>query len=224
MKKIIIIILIFFTILVIKANVSAQEEASPEGDVIRNAVQEKIEEAQNKPVAYLGTVTDIVENTVQIKSIEGDIKQVSVSDDTDFVKINTTSNSVNFSDIAIGDFLVNMGFKTGDDVLEAKRTLVTNQPEKPEWETLFGKVTEKLNTEITVEIKDGKKLITITPERNAVVTKMDEEEIIKSKFGEIEAESIIIAVGTRTQESFSARSIHTIGTPESQNNSEESSE
>ena len=224
MKKFFVIILTLFTILLVRVKVLAQEEATPEGDPIREAVQEKIEEAQNKPVAYLGTVTDIVENTVQIKSIEGEIKQVSVNDDTKFVKVNSSTTTVNYSDIAIGDFLVNMGYRNPDDVLVVGRTLVTSRPEKPKRESVFGKVTEKLNTEITIEIKNNSEFLTISPERNIVVTKKDENETIRSRFADIEEESIIFAVGVRSEDSFSARSIHIVETPLPSENPDESSE
>jgi len=213
MKKVFVIILTLFVILLVRVKVFAQEEATPEGDPIREAVQEKIEEAQNKPVAYLGTVTDIVENTVQIKSIDGEIKQVSMNDDTKFVKVNSRTTNVNYSDIAIGDFLVNMGYRNSDDVLVVGRTLVTSQPEKPNRESVFGKVREKLNTEISIELLGSQDLLTLSPEKNLVVTEEVEGEKIKSRFPDIEEESTIFAVGIRSEDSFSARSIHIVETP-----------
>jgi hypothetical protein len=106
-----------------------------------------------------------------------------------------------------------MGYRNSDDVLVVGRTLVTSQPEKPNRESVFGKVREKLNTEISIELLGSQDLLTLSPEKNLVVTEEVEGEKIKSRFPDIEEESTIFAVGIRSEDSFSARSIHIVETP-----------
>ena len=214
MKKVVITIAILLLISLLKVHVSAQDNATPEGDAIREAVQEKIEEAQNKPKAYLGTITDIVENTVQIKNLEGEIKQISVSDNTVFVKINNAKQTLKFSDIAIGDFLVNMGYIDANSVLAAKRILVTSEPAKPERVSVFGIVTSIGKNEITVKRVNSEDQISISPETGAIVTSESEKGIVKSRFSEIEEGSKTVAVGLFEEDILSARTIHVISVPE----------
>jgi len=98
---------------------------------VRKKVQQKLEAAISKPKAYLGTVTDITENTIQIKSTKDEIQQVSVvAEETDFIKTGKTKQAVKYSDVAIGDFVIAMGFINEDGVLDAKRVLLT-QPAEP---------------------------------------------------------------------------------------------
>lgn len=213
MKKFVITIAILLLISLLKVHVSAQDSATPEGDAIREAVQEKIEEAQNKPKAYLGIITDIVENTVQIKNLEGEIKQIAVSDQTVFVKINKVKQTLKFSDIAIGDFLVNMGYVDSNNVLTAKRVLVTTEPKKPDRVSVFGIVTSIGKNEITVTKVGSNDQLSISPEVGAVVTSESEKGIVKSRFSDINPETKIIAVGTITDDTLDARTIHIVESP-----------
>lgn len=224
MKKLVLIIAIILLISLLKVHVSAQDTATPEGDAIREAVQEKIEEAQNKPKAYLGTITDIVENTVQIKNLEEEIKQISVRDNTVFVKINNVKQTLKFSDIAIGDFLVNMGYIDANSVLAAKRILVTSEPAKPERVSVFGIVTSIGKNEITVKRVGSEDQISISPETGAVVSSESEKGILKSRFSEISEGSTILAVGSKSEDTLSARTIHVTNLPSPQNSPDTSSE
>lgn len=224
MKKVVIIIAILLLISLLKVRVSAQDSATPEGDAIREAVQEKIEEAQNKPKAYLGIITDIVENTVQIKNLEGEIKQIAVSDQTVFVKINNAKQTLKFSDIAIGDFLVNMGYIDSNSVLDAKRVLVTSEPVKPERVSVFGIVASIGKNEITLTKVGSEDQLSISPEKGAVVTSESEKGIVKSRFSDLSEGSTILAVGSKSADTLSARTIHVVALPQPQNNSDTTSE
>lgn len=224
MKKVVIIIATLLLISLLKVRVAAQDSATPEGDTIREAVQEKIEEAQNKPKAYMGIITDIVENTVQIKNLEGEIKQIAISDETVFVKINKVKQTLKFSDIAIGDFLVNMGYIDSNSVLDAKRVLVTSEPAKPERASVFGIVTSIGKNEITVKKINSEDQLSISPDVGAVVTSESEKGIVKNRFSEISEGSTILAVGSKSEDTLSARSIHVIALPHPQNNSDTTSE
>ena len=82
---------------------------------------DRLEKAANKPKAYLGTVTDITDSTIQIKTTVSEIKQVSVSEEVVYVK----------TEPAIGDFIVAMGYKNGNQVLNAQRILITPPVTEP---------------------------------------------------------------------------------------------
>lgn len=124
-------------------------------DSVRKRVQQKVEAALSKPKAYLGTVTDITENTIQIKSTKDEIQQVSViADETDFIKIGKTKEAVKYSDVAIGDNIIAMGFINEDVVLDAKRVLLTQPAEPVTNKVIYGEVVEIDRKTVTLKVSD----------------------------------------------------------------------
>ena len=126
----------------------AQETDSSE-DSVRKKVEEKIESVLNKPKAYLGTITDKTDDTLQIKNLKGEIQFISVvPDDVTFVNVGTTSKAVEYTDVGMGDFIVAMGMQktestnkdNGNIVLEARRILITKEIEPVTRKISFGKV------------------------------------------------------------------------------------
>lgn len=214
MKKIIILALLTAIIIFLGTTANAQEEATQESDPIREKVQDKIEEVQNKPRAYLGTVTDISENNIQIKSIDGEILQVIVNqDETSFVKINSSSQTVSFEDVAIGDFLVNMGYVNTNDVLDAKRILITAQPDNNERVSELGEVTKANSSDLSLKILGGSTLL-ITPAKNASIAEIVDGTEKKSTFSQIAEGSTILCVGNKDNDTLEARTIRIINTHE----------
>lgn len=184
-----------------------QEEentATQEADVIREKVQQKATEAANKPIFYMGAVTDITEMAIQMKDASGEIKQVSVSKDTDFVKVTTETKDATFEDTAIGDFVIAMGYNDGNDVLGAKRVIITTQPSKTTRMAAIGKVTQI----------SGKKVIVESPDQTRTL------EFGKSWVGpeisELEEGMQVIAAGESKDQTLTVRTLFTIpeATPE----------
>jgi hypothetical protein len=161
MKKILIAVSLFILSAV---TIFAQEPATEEGDTIRDKVQQKVEEARTVPFSYIGTVTDIAEETIQINKhvfdglteTNGQIQQISINEEaTTFVKIAKTTTTVNFSDVAIGDFIIAMGYKNGNDVLEAQRILITTPLEVTTRKALFGEPSDISSRSLTLKTQDG---------------------------------------------------------------------
>lgn len=131
-----------------------QEESTKSADTVRQKVQEKVKQAQNVPYAYLGTVTDIVEDTFQLKTSAGEIKQTETGEDTSYTNSIKDSEKIEFSDVAIGDFVAAMGFKNGNGVLKVERVLVTTPPEKPIRKTILGQVVEIKGKKVKIKAND----------------------------------------------------------------------
>jgi len=130
--------------------------ATQEADTVREKVAEKVARAKNVPVAYFGTITDISEATLQIKNQDEEILQVSVvKDETTFVKVNKVSKKISFSDVAIGDFIVAMGFAEQNAVLEAKRVLITSPIEPSTRHVVYGEVTEIAKKTVSLTLADN---------------------------------------------------------------------
>lgn len=131
---------------------TSQEEATDEGDPIRERVKEKVEAARRNPKAYIGSITDKTENTLQLRNGQGEIKLVSVSiDETSIVTVDDTTTDTSFDEVAIGDFVVAMGFANENNVLEAIRVLLTETLEAPSRELHFGSVAGLENRNITID-------------------------------------------------------------------------
>ncbi len=162
MKK---ILLILFMFILVGGVALAQETATEEADPIRDKVQQKVEEARTIPFSYIGTVTDIAEQTIQINKHvfngttenSGEIQQISVDEDgTTFVKIAKSTTTVSFSDVAIGDFIIAMGYKNGNGVLEAERVLITTPLEPTTRKTLYGEPSDIASKELTLMDQGGR--------------------------------------------------------------------
>ncbi|MCH7641209.1 hypothetical protein IID22_03365 [Patescibacteria group bacterium] len=132
-----------------------EENDEEETDAIRKKVQGKLEEARNNPKAYLGSITDILEDTIQIKSEIGEIQQMSIEDDTDFEKVGDTNQTITFSDVAIGDFLIAMGFLNDDGVLNSKRILISSPPDDINRKVFYGEITSIEKKIIELKTQEG---------------------------------------------------------------------
>jgi hypothetical protein len=163
-----ILVLTLFAALALNPKATLAQDATDSADTIRNKVREKIEGVLKNPKAYLGTITDKTGETLQIKNREGEIEFISVNpEEASFVSVGKTSKAIKFTDVAIGDFIVAMGFlsedgnstgaKNGSEVLDARRILVTEAPGSPERKIVFGTVA-----------KIEKKVITVTTDEKEV--------------------------------------------------------
>jgi len=211
MKKIF-TVLLFLTLTTLTTFATfAQETSTDEANSVRDNVQKKVEEARIIPFAYIGTVTDIAEQTIQInkfifsktKEDAGEIQQISVDEEnTVFVKVTKSTTFVKFSDLAIGDFIIAMGFKNGNGVLEGKRILITTSVELTTRKAIFGEPSEITKRSLTLTASTGKEWVVefgttwVGPE-----------------LSEIEEGDKIMIVGTTEGNILDARFLHIV-TPE----------
>lgn len=146
---------------------SPDESATPSADSIRDKVQQKVDQALQKPKAYIGSITDVMESTVQIKSPSGEILQLSTTPDTSFTKtVKGKTSDIKFTDLAIGDYIIGMGIQNGNKVLEANRILVTDAPGAVNRNILYGRVVKSDAKTITLETMKDKKSFVITYDKN----------------------------------------------------------
>lgn len=170
---------------------------------IRQRVEEKVAEAINHPKAFLGTVTDITDSTIQIKSLEGDIRQISATPDSVTVIDNRddANKEIKLTDIAIGDFLVAMGYKGSNNVLIAQRILITDAVKTPQINAASGKITDKSAGTLTVTMVRGE-TTTLTPNYlTDIETLKDGKEVAisLSKISEGDTVIFIMDNGGKTQ-------------------------
>ena len=118
-----------------------------------------------------------------------------------------TVKEVKLADIAIGDFIVAMGFKNGNHVLTARRILITTQPQVSTKEYLLGKVVKNNKGQVSfTNIKDGRTL-TLSTADNAVAYLKKENQLAKIKFANLTESDLFVAVGTSGNDKFKAQTL-----------------
>jgi hypothetical protein len=191
-------------------NETDQNQATENAE-IRQRVQDKVQAALNKPKAYLGTVTDIADSTIQIKSDTGEIKQISTSTG-EVVVVNATGSqnkTVKLLDVAIGDFIVAMGYVNGNSVLNVQRILITNNVTEPNINVFFGKISDKTTKSLIVTGFKDEEETEVIPDANTDIYYIEGEKTIKTKFANIEIGEITVYVSTQTNDKTSIRTIFT---------------
>lgn len=189
---------------------SSQETGTDEADSIRERVQKKVEEVLKKPTAYIGVITDISETTLQIKNEAGIIQQISVNSDTSYVKVAKTSKEVKFSDLAIGDFIVSMGFKNGMEVLSGKRILITSPVEPSNKKAVMGKVAKIEKGKIIIQLPKTDEDFQILTDSSVSYFSFQDSKVTKAKSSQLDEEQTIIVSGQEDEKGFDTRSVFII--------------
>lgn len=168
-----------------------EKNATEESD-IRQKVTQKVQDILNKPKAYLGVVTDIADATIQIRATTGEIRQIATPRE-DIAVVNTkgtTNKTVKLTDIAIGDFIVAMGYRGSNAVLTAERILVTDAVVEPKLKVKFAKVTGTTSKNITV-LSSGEEE-TLTPTTKTGMFTVTEDETTKIKTADFEENNSVV--------------------------------
>jgi hypothetical protein len=147
MKKILAIILVFLPLFAC-GSVHAEDAASEGGSVLQK-VKEKVEALKKNPKAYIGTITDKTDSSIQIKDVAGKIELVSINDATHYIKIDKSETEIKFSDIAIGDFISALGTFGSGQVLNARRVILSPPP-LTNRKVVIGTVASIIKKDITV--------------------------------------------------------------------------
>ncbi|MBU0998620.1 hypothetical protein KJ570_03765 [Patescibacteria group bacterium] len=187
-----------------------EKTATDEADSVRLKVEEKLANALKNPKAYIGTITDISKSTYQIKNQNGEIEQLSFSEDTTFVKVDKTTKSITSDDVAIGDSIIAMGFKNGNEVLEAKRILVTELSEDTTRNINLVKITKLTKTEITSSYLNNQEELAISVNSDTDYVLIKDLKASTLKLSSFEEDQIIYVFGSLVKEDFEARTIYLI--------------
>ena len=185
-----------------------ENEATDTADVVR----QKIAEITENPVYYIGVVTDISESGLQISKMpqgneKGEIEQISIDKvETTFSDITKTTKDIKFTDIAIGDNIIAMGFKGENEVLSAKRILVSGPIEKAKRIALIGELTKVDGHDYTIKTNDSQ--FDFTTDRNTDITYEKENETSTLKESKIEVGNKVIVTLVDDDGEYMARVLH----------------
>lgn len=209
MKKIILsIIILVFTIFGIFALPSYAQNTSTQDAALQQKVQDKLNAVLANPKAFIGSVTDRSDTTLQIKSIDSQIEQITVDGNTTFVKVTKgVSSGIKYTDVAIGDFVIAMGTKTSDSILNAKRIVVTASPDDNKKESHLVRVTDTSKTNITVgDLASGKSFI-VEPADNTTKINTNDSKNSKIRLTDINDGDTLIIIGQFQGSNFEATRI-----------------
>jgi hypothetical protein len=176
--------------------------SSPEGESsgatdIRQKVAQDVANVLNSPKAYIGTVTDITDSTIQIKNMTSQIEQISIGAQTSVVNpTGTAAKQVKTTDIAIGDFVVAMGYIDGNSVLTAQRILITDPITEPKITVSEAKVAGTTKKVLTVNTISDNKEDSVQPDVNTDIEAFVSGVSKTAKFSSISSGDTIIYVVT----------------------------
>lgn len=165
---------------------------SLESDDVEEKIEEKLENVQKKAEFFKGTVTDITDMSIQMKTTSGEIKQISYTSTlTSFAKIGKTTGKIAPSDVAIGDYILALGYKKDNSVLDAFRIIVT-QPEVPEEiKVFYGRVETKNKNDMDISQQDAENIV-VGIDNNSKTYKGSPDSSEKARFANISEGDFVI--------------------------------
>ncbi len=197
------------------SNSSATGNAT-EGADTTQVVAEKVANALNQPKAYIGTVTDIADSTIQIKTINSQIEQIAIGgDEISVVNTKGTTNKIlKLTDIAIGDFIVAMGYVNSKSVLSAQRILVTNPVITPTIDISVTHFTGLSKSTLNATTVKGEQKMSFTPNKKTNIASFQNGKTKVIKLTDINDNDIVIAVVDNVGDPPLIRSIFDLGQPQ----------
>lgn len=169
--------------------------------------QEKINEVSLNIKAYIGTITDKSDLSLQMENEDGTIQLISIDENTTVLN-EKSKKTISTSDLAIGDYVVALGTNVDSTQVKALRVIVSSPSESNNLTLIQGIVKENQRTSLTVQQTDQKELdISIT---NGAHIRTEVEGTTTRKqirFVDIKEGETIIAVGTQDGNELEARTI-----------------
>lgn len=157
--------------------------------------------------AIMGTVTDIAEDSIQIRTSGGEIEQLSLSPDTTYAStLDDATKELEFKDLAIGDLIAALGTKRQEGLFVIGRILVTTEPKKPEIEAITGTIKTLSSKEFIVETSGGDE-VSIDATGNVSVFGESDDGLSSVRLSTTEAGNAIIVIGNFDEEELIADTI-----------------
>jgi hypothetical protein len=157
--------------------------------------------------AYLGSVTDKTQESLQIKDSRSEIRFISVDPTkTTFVRINDDGQKeAVFDDVAIGDYIAALGVEGLNQVLDTRQIILTIPSGGLGNSAFQGKITESTRNEATLKVSDQTEF-SVKPAKTVSVTSGDTQ--TKSVFSDLEEDQEVLVSGVQDGSTITARKIH----------------
>lgn len=166
-----------------------QEEVDPEVlDSVKKRVEKTVEkvkgiidsaEEKAKKRAFFGSLKNVTTSTLLIDA-EDEVKQASFSAETKFV--GEDRDTIQAEDLAVGDYLIAMGYVNGNDVLDTARVVVVDEPDPlPKTQVLWGEITQIDNSRVSFanqELTIKNSLLSVRGDNEAELEDVDIKDLI----------------------------------------------
>jgi hypothetical protein len=196
---------------IVSSPTPSTQEDQEATDSVREKVQDKVSAARSSPKFILGTITDKLETTLEVKTQKGEIAQVSASDDlTTFIKIDKTKKEVKYADVAIGDFILAMGFQNGNAVLDSRRVLITSPLEETTRRVILGTISDVQRTQVSVDSLKGEEKVTFSNTKDLTIFEEVDSGVDEINFTDLKKDQKIVVVGSTEDGKFSARTVRVL--------------
>lgn len=165
-------------------------------DEVREKVREKVQDLAHTPHALVGTLADISDSTLQVKTLVNETEQAAIDENTKFVRVaKGKSTEIKFADLVLKDFIVVMGFKNGNNILAAGRVITYDTNPITLRRAVYGVVDKNEKGTLTIKHpKTGETWLVATTSKTKVAKKGDKgfEDI---KVSDIKVGDRIVAAG-----------------------------
>lgn len=145
---------------------------------LKKRLQQSLEVKATSPIstarAYIGTVKDVIKDTVIIEDKDGK-KDIKLSDDTIILRSPSTTN-IKPENIRIDDYIIAIGYPDTDNVLTGRRLIISADPI----------TTNKKSSNLGTIVKIGKNTLTLKIEDKEQALELTTKTIFKSTAGTIE--------------------------------------
>jgi len=148
--------------------------------------------------AYVGTVTDLTDSAIQIRTLSGEIGLASINENTTYANIIKKPRDINLADLGIGDYVIALGRVNGAKTLESSHVLISSAEE--ESQTLVqGIVNVFSSTDFIITDNTGKDW-SIDATGRVKGSALVEGELVPSRIGDIEEGQEIVVTGNFDEE------------------------
>lgn len=183
-------------------------------DEVRERVRQKIENLVKKPRAVVGILSEVTDSTLQITNRAGKEDMVATTKDTQYVRTaGGKRTNIKFEDLVIGDFIVAMGYRNGNNILEARRVIAYDKSPIAQRRAVYGIVKENTKGALTIEHPKTKEVWTITTDKKTVITKKTDGKIQEVDIKDVQAGDRVTAAGIldpKKDKTLVTRRIHVI--------------
>lgn len=149
--------------------------------------------------SYVGLITDITDQTIQIRSESGEIQLISTDEATKSLNGKSNFQSIPLTDIGIGDYVVAIGTINGNKVLNSQFLFTSDEPKTIEPTIYYSTFVKGTTRNITIKTDGDEEKVIVLPR----TWKGPEIKTLK------ENESIIVAT-TISGETETLRSLFTV--------------
>ena len=112
--------------------------------------------------------------------------------------------------MAIGDFILAMGFRNDNGVMDAKRILITSPLERTTRRAVMGSLSDLQKTQVTLEALVGGEKLTFSNSKDLTIFAENDGEVEEINFNELKEGQRAVVVGETDAGKFVARSLRVL--------------